>query len=133
MTQPEQELEGRLKSLWLAALGCGAAAFVAGLAWVNSTGGPGFDWVWAVAAFGVAAVVYNGVFFALCSAFVPGLSDLVEDGTEVHGDDVTHVVKHAETGDERIDFYIRNYATARGVSVVAIVSVIVASIALIFF
>ncbi|MBU2581817.1 MAG: hypothetical protein KJ622_08875 [Alphaproteobacteria bacterium] len=133
MPDAKERLAGKLKSLWIAALCGGAGAFLAGLAWVNSTGGPGFDWIWAVAAFGFGAVIYNAVFFALCSAFVPGLSALVEDDTQVHGDDVTHVVKHAETGDERIDFYIRAYATSRGVSAAAIVSAIMATIALTFF
>lgn len=133
MGDSKDRLVKRLNMLWLVALCCGAAAFLGGLAWINSSGGPGFDWVWAVAAFGVAVVVYNGVFFGLCSVFVPGLSNLVEDDTEVRGDDVTHVVKHAETGDESMDFYIRNYAAARSVSAAAIVSVIVAGVAWTFF
>ncbi len=133
MTDPREKLAGSLKRIWLAALVCGALAFLAGLAWVNSTGGPGFDWIWVVAAFGLGAVIYNVAFFALCSIFVPGLSSLVEDDTEVQGDDVTHVVKHIETGDETVDFYIRAYAAARGTSAVAIVSGIMVAIALMFF
>jgi len=122
-----------MQKLWIAALISGVVTFFAGLAWVNSSGGPGFDWIWTVAAFGLAAVVYNVAFFALCSMFVPELSTLVEDDTEVHGDDVTHVVKHMETGDEKVDFYIRAYANARAISAVAIVSGIIATIALTFF
>ncbi|MBU1210071.1 MAG: hypothetical protein KJ587_02220 [Alphaproteobacteria bacterium] len=130
---PRKRIAGSLQRLWLAALACGAVTFLAGFAWVSSSGGPGFDWIWAVAAFGLAAVVYNIAFFVLCSVFVPGLSTLVEDATQVHGDDVTHVVKHAETGNKTIDFYIRAYATARGTTAVAIVSGVMAAIALTFF
>jgi len=130
---PRLKIGSNLQRLWLAALACGAVTFLAGLAWVNSSGGPGFDWIWAVAAFGLAAVVYNIAYFLFCSVFVPGLAALVEDDTQVRGDDVTHVVKHAETGNETIDFYIRAYATARGTTAVAIVSGVIAAIALTFF
>lgn len=133
MKRPKDQISANLNRLWLAALVAGAVTFLCGLAWVNSSGGPGFDWIWAVAAFGLAAVAYNIAFFGLCSIFAPGLSSLVEDDTEVHGDDVTHVVKHMETGDETIDFYIRSYASARAITAVAIVSGIMASIALAFF
>jgi hypothetical protein len=78
-------------------------------------------------------IVYNVTFFALCSMFLPGLSDLVEDDTEVKGDDVTHVVRHIETGDERADFYIRAYAGARAISATTIISGIMITAALWFF
>lgn len=130
---PRMKIAGSLRWLWLAALACGVGAFLAGLAWVNSSGGPGFDWIWVVATFGLAAVVYNIAFFGFCSVFVPGLSAFVEGDTQVQGDDVTHVVKHAETGHKAIDFYIRAYATARGTTAVAIVSGVMAAIALTFF
>ena len=123
----------RLRRLWLGAVLVGAVCFIIGLLWASSSQGPGLDWIWAVAAFGVAAILYNITFFLACSVFAPELSKFVRDDTEVHGDDVTHVVSHAETGDKTIDGYIRAYANARATSAVAIVSVIIASIALIFF
>lgn len=123
----------RLRRLWIAALGVGAASFIAGLLWVNSPQGPGFDWIWVVAAFGAAALAYNLAFFALCSIYTPELANLVDDDTEVEGDTVTHVVRHAETGDKSLDPYIRAYAGARSVSAVAIISGILIAGALIFF
>jgi len=125
--------DGRLHRLWLFAVLVGCAGFIIGLLWANSSQGPGLDWIWAVAAFGAAAILYNITFFIGCSLFAPGLSEFVRDDTEVRGDDVTHVVSHAETGDKTIDGYIRAYANARATSAVAIVSVIVVAIALIFF
>ncbi len=133
MADTGKNTAGTLQMLWWTALGFGAVAFLAGLAWVNSAGGPGFDWIWAVAAFGLAAAVYNIAFFFLCSIFMPGLADLVEDDTKVEGDNVVHVVKHAETGNETLDFFVRAYATARGVTAAAIGACIITGIALIFF
>lgn len=123
----------QLRRLWWIAIIAGAAGIGLGLMWVTSPGGPGFDWIWVIAAFGAGAIVYNLVFFVLCSWRAPGLSDLVEDDTEVKGDNVTHVVRHAETGDATVDFYIRAYATARGVSVSAIGAGVMIAVALCFF
>ena len=123
----------QLHRLWMAAIGIAIASFVLGMLWVISPDGPGFDWIWCVAAFGVAAVVYNAALFALCSVFTPGLSELVEDDTEIHGDDVVHVVRHQETGDEELDAFIRSYANARAATAVAIVSGIMITLALVFF
>lgn len=123
----------RLKTLWWIAVVTGVIGFSGALLWVNSTTGPGFDWIWVVAAFGAAAIVYNVAFFALCSMFAPGLATLVEDDTEIDGDNVTHVVRHAATGDEALDAYVKTYAVARGTSAVAIVSGIMITVALTFF
>ena len=123
----------RLRRLWLGAVLVGAVGFIIGLLWASSSQGPGLDWIWAVAAFGAAAIFYNIAFFIGCSLFAPGVAEFVRDDTEVHGDDVVHVVRHEGTGDKAIDGYIRAYANARATSAVAIVSVIIASIALIFF
>lgn len=133
MSEAAKRLIGQLYAFWLTAIACGIAAFAGALTWVNTAGGPGFDWIWLVAAFGLGAVIYNIAFFALCSLFLPGLANFVEDDTEVHGDDVTHVVRHIETGNENIDFYVRSYAAARGTTAVAIVSVVMAAVALYFF
>ena len=122
-----------LHRLWLTSIAVAVVGFALALLWITSSRGPGFDWVWCIAAFGAAAIVYNLALFALCSIFVPNLSAMVEDDTEVHGDDVVHVVRHAETGDDALDPYIRAYATARGASAVAIVAGIVIAIALTFF
>ena len=111
----------------------GAASFGGALYWIASPGGPGLDWIWGVAGFGLAAIVYNLVFFALCSVFAPGLSNYVEDDTEVQGDDVVHVVRYANAGNPDLDSYIKTYATARGVSAVAIISGIMIAIAWNFF
>ena len=127
------EIVERVHRLWWAALAIGAAGMGLGLLWVMSSGGPGLDWVWAIAVFGAGVIVYNVAFFVLCSMFTPGLGDLVEDDTEVKGDTVTHVVRHAETGDEKTDFYIRAYAAARGVSVSAIGGGVMIALALWFF
>ena len=127
------EFSQRARRLWWLAIGTGVAGAGLGLLWVNSPQGPGFDWVWAVAAFGVGVIVYNVAFFALCSMFVPGLSALVEDDTEIKGDTVVHVVRHAETGDEANDFYIRAYAAARGMSATAIGAAVMIAVALWFF
>ena len=124
---------GRARGLWLAGVGIGALGFLAGLLWANSSQGPGLDFIWGVAAFGFGVIVYNVAFFVLCSIFIPGLAAFVEDDTEVHGDDVTHVVRHVEVGDEAVDFYIRAYAGARAATAVAIVSGIMIAIALWFF
>ena len=123
----------RLRWLWWGALVIGAASFIAGLMWANSAQGPGLDWIWGIAAFGAAAIAYNLAFFLLCSIFAPTLASFVKDDTEVHGDDVTHVVHYGESGDEALDPYIRAYASARGVSAVAIVSGVMIAIALTFF
>ncbi len=123
----------RVRRLWWVALGMGAASMVLALLWVLSSDGPGWDWIWAIAIFGAGVIVYNVAFFVLCSIFAPRLSDLVEDETVVKGDNVTHVVHHAETGDEKTDFYIRAYATARGVSVSAIGGAVLIGLALWFF
>ena len=123
----------QLQTLWLAALAVSAVGFVAGLAWLNSAQGPGLDWIWIVAVFGAAALLYNLAFFALCSLCASALATLVTDETEVKGDDVAHVVRYQETGTEALDPYVRAYATARGVSAAAIVSAIVATVALLFF
>ncbi len=127
------EIVQRVRRLWWAALVIGAAGMGLGLLWVTSVGGPGFDWVWAIAAFGAGVIVYNVAFFVLCSMFAPGLGDLVEDDTEVKGDTVTHVVHHVETGDEKIDFYIRAYAASRGISASAIGGAVLIGLALWFF
>lgn len=127
------EMTQRLRRLWWSAIVAGIVALGLGLLWLTSPGGPGIDWVWGIAAFGAAVIVYNLAFFALCSMFASGLSDLVEDDTEVKGDNVVHVVRHAETGDETIDFYIRAYATARGVSASAIGAGVLIGLALWFF
>ena len=124
---------GRLKRLWLSALRIGALGFMAGLVWLGSSQGPGLDWVWGIAVFGAPAILYNVAFFALCSMFVPKLSGLVEDDTEVQGDDVVHVVKFAETGEEPVDFYIRAYATARGTTAATIVGGVMIAVALAIF
>ena len=124
---------GRLRWIWLAAILTGAVSFLIGLLWASSAQGPGLDWVWGVAAFGIGAIVYNIAFFILCSIFVPDLAALVKDDTEVHGDTATHVVKYAELGDETIDFYIRSYASARATSAVAVGMGIMIALAVIFF
>jgi len=123
----------RLRWLWWSALLISAVSFVAGLTWVNSAQGPGLDWIWGIAAFGAAAAIYNLAFFLLRSIFAPALASFVKDDTEVQGDDVTHVVHYGESGDDTLDPYIRAYASARGVSAAAIVSVIMITIALTFF
>lgn len=124
---------GKLRWLWLAALLVGAVSFLACLLWASSSQGPGLNWIWGVAAFGLGAIVYNIAFFLLCTIFVPGLSGLVREDTEVHGDTVAHVVHHTETGDETLDFYIRSYSAARATTAIAIVSGILIAVALIFF
>ncbi len=131
--EPEILPNQLVKRLWLLAIAFGLITFLGGLFWVSSPGGPGLDVVWGVAAVGLGVIAFNIAFFILCSIFAPGISDLVEDDTEVQGDDVVHVVRHAETGDEKTDFYIRNYATARGVTAVAIVSGVMIAAALVFF
>jgi hypothetical protein len=123
----------RAKALWLTAFLIGCAGFAGGLFWVSSSRGPGFDWIWAVAAFGLGAILYNIAFFALCSIFAPGLAGLVRDRTKIEGDTVHHVVEHADTGDEAVDFYIRAYASARAITAVAIVSGVMMGLALAFF
>ena len=123
----------RLRTLWQVSLVGGLLGFVGALWWVMSAGGPGLDWVWGVMAFGAAALIYNACFFLLCSIFASRMSEHVEDDTEVEGDTVVHVVRHGETGDATLDFYIKAYATARGTTAVAIVSGIMISIALYFF
>ena len=124
---------GKLRWLWLAAILVGAVSFLIGLLWTNSSQGPGLNWIWGVAAFGLGAIVYNFTFFLLCTIFVPGLSGLVRDDTEVQGDTVTHVVHHTETVGLTAPFYLRSYATARATTAVAIVSGIMIAVALIFF
>lgn len=126
-------MDQRLRRLWWLAVAIGIAAFGCALLWVVSPGGPGFDWIWALAAFGVGVIACNLAFFALCSMFVPSLGDMVEDETRVEGNDVVHVVHHPETGDAVTDFYIRAYATARGVSVSAIGAGVLIALALWFF
>jgi len=123
----------RARWLWWIAVAIGSLGFVAGLLWANSPQGPGLTFIWGVAAFGLGVIVYNVAFFVLCSIFIPGLAAFVEDDTQVHGDDVTHVVRHVEVGDEAVDFYIRAYASARATSAVAIVSGIMIAAALMFF
>jgi len=123
----------KLRKLWLAALVIGALGCVLGLLWTVSPGGPGFDWIWGVAAFGLGAIVYNLAFFLLCTAFASGLSSQVEDDTEVHGDEVVHVVRHTVSSDETLDCYIRYYANARAVTAVTIISVIFGGLAIVFF
>ena len=124
---------GRLRWIWLAALLTGAVSFLIGLLWAGSSQGPGLNLVWGVAAFGLAAIIYNIAFFMLCSIFAADLSALVKDDTDVHGDTVTHVVQYTELGDEKFDFYIRAYASARATSAVAIGTGIMIALALIFF
>ena len=101
--------------------------------WIQSENGPGLNWIWGIAAFGLSAIIYNVAFFILCSVFTPSLSTRVEDDTEVQGDDVVHVVRHITSGDEQLDSYIKVYATARAVTAVSIVSVIAGGIAIAFF
>ncbi|MGI9524672.1 MAG: hypothetical protein ACR2PG_23825 [Hyphomicrobiaceae bacterium] len=123
----------RLRSMWWTAVGAGTIAFLLSLLWANSSQGPGLDWVWVLAAFGASVIAFNVAFFGLCSYFTPYLSTAVRDGTEIEGDTVVHVVQHAQTGDEKVDFYVRAYATARGVTAVGIVTGIMIAIALLFF
>ena len=125
--------DGRLRRLWLVAILVGAVGFIIGLIWANSSQGPGLDWIWGVAAFGAAVILYNITFFLGCSVLAPGLAKFVHDDIEVHGDDIVQVVRLAETGDKAIDAYIRAYATARATSAVAIVSAITIAIVLVFF
>lgn len=131
---PNPEFDGlvrRLSGLWRGALAMGAVAFGLATYWVYQ--GPGLDWIWAVAAFGVAVVSYNLAFFIFCSAWAPEMATMVRDDTKVEGDSVTHVVEHGVTGDPRLDAYLQTYANARGISAVAITSAILATIAVAFF
>ena len=123
----------RLQSLWIFALIAGALGFGGALYWTASPGGPGLDWIWGIAAFGAAAILYNLSFFVLCSIFTPGLSNYVEDDTEVQGYDVVHVVRYANASDPDINRFVKTYATARGVSAVAIISGIMSAVAWNFF
>ncbi len=127
------QITQRAQKLWWVAIAAGVVGAGLGAVWVNSPQGPGFDWIWLVAAFGVGVIVYNVTFFGLCSMFLAGLSDLVEDDTEIKGDSVAHVVRHAETGDESTDFYIRAYAGARAISATTIVAAITITVALWLF
>lgn len=124
-------LVARLRALWGAAIAFGVLAFALALWWAAT--GPGFDWIWGVMAFGVAVAVYNLAFFLLCAGRAPEMAAMVKDDTEIHGDSVTHVVEHDETGDPRLDAWIRTYATARGVSAAAIGAAVLMAIALAFF
>lgn len=123
----------KLRSLWWVAFVVGVISFALGLLWVNSSGGPGLDWIWGVAAFGLGVVLFNVAFFILCSIFASSLSSRVEDDTEVDGDTVVHVVRHQQSGHEPLDFYIRAYATARATTAVAITIVVMGSLAVYFF
>lgn len=133
MTEPNNLSVATLKWCWIVALVVGGVAFALALLWVNSDSGPGFDWIWLVAAFGLAAIIYNAMFFVLCSLYAPGLADLVIDETKVEGDNVAHVVNHATTGDDAVDGYVRAYATARGTTAVSIVMAVMGGLALAFF
>ena len=122
----------RLKALWIAALGVGAAVFGLAMLWASVE--TDFTWVWWLMAFGVGVIGYNAAFAALCSVLAPGVVGfVVEEDTEIRGDDVVHVVKHSETGDESYDFYIRAYATARGATIAALSMGLLIAVALIFF
>ena len=133
MLDPRKNLQEKLHRLWLSAIAVGALALLGAMYWVVSPQGPGWNWIWVVAAFGFAAIAYNTAFFSLCSVFASSLANLVEDDTEVQGDTVTHVVRRREVRDEAVDFYVRAYATARAISATAIVSGIMIAIALWFF
>ena len=133
MSAPPQLSSQSLRRLWSLSLLAGALGFGGALYWIASPGGPGLDWIWGIAAFGAAAILYNLVFFLLCSIFAPGLSNYVEDDTEVQGDDVVHVVRYTTADDPGLDSYIKTYATARGVSAVAIISGIMIAVAWNFF
>ena len=129
MSNPKKISGTALKQLWIVSLLAGALGFAGALYCIASPGGPGLDWIWGIAAFGVAAVLYNLVFFLLCSIFAPGLSNYVEDDTEVQGDDVVHVVHYSQAEDPDIDRFVKTYATARGTSAVAIISGIMIAVA----
>ncbi len=132
MPNPEFDgLVGRLNGFWRGAVAMGAAAFGLATYWIYQ--GPGLDWIWGVAAFGVGVVSYNLAFFIFCSAWAPEMAPMVKDDTRVEGDSVTHVVEHGATGDPRLDSYIQTYASARGISVAAIGAAVIAPIALTFF
>ncbi|MEL6317798.1 MAG: hypothetical protein AAFR16_09205 [Pseudomonadota bacterium] len=123
---------GRLRTLWRASIAAGAAAFALALLWAYAE--TDFDWIWWVMAFGVGAVAYNAAFAALCAIWAPSIAGFVlEEDTEVRGDDVVHVVRHSETGDEGYDFYIRAYAAARGAAIAALSMAVLIAVALIFF
>ncbi len=123
----------KLARLWWSSILIAAAGFGLALYWISTPAGPGLDWIWGVAAFGAAAILYNIAFFILCSIFVPGLSKFVKDDTEVEGDTVTHVVTHGQIGDKRIDDYIRAYASARAATATTIVAGVLIAAALLFF
>ena len=119
----------RLKALWRVSVGAGFLAFLLALAWAWTE--TGFDWIWWVAAFGLAAIVYNVVFFALCSWRAPGLAGFISsEDTKVEGDNVVIETTHTQSGDEALDFYVRAYMHARGASYTAISAVILIGVAL---
>ncbi len=123
----------KLAKLWWGSIAIAAAGFALALYWISTPAGPGLDWVWGVAAFGAAAILYNIAFFFLCSFFVPGLAKFVKDDTEVEGDTVIHVVTHGQIGDDKVDEYIRAYAAARAATATTIGAGVLIGIALIFF
>lgn len=101
-----------LNRLWGAAVLLGVLAFALGLGWVAAEAA--LDMIWVIMAFGLAVLVYSAAYYALCTAFAPGLAGyMTGEDVRVEGGDVVHEVTHAESGREKLDFHIRAFVVAR--------------------
>lgn len=114
--EQRQALLGKLTRLWWGAVS--VALMASGGAFLFITADDAFSVVWVVAAFGLAVIVHQMVFFILCAVLAPGLSTfVVEEDVKVEGDNVVHESRYAETGDPELDGFIRAYTTARGATI----------------
>lgn len=126
------DLSVAVRRQWRIATLAGAASAIGAVLWcyVNAH----VDWAWAVVAFGIGVVVYSLVFYLLCSMRAPAMANFVaEDDVTIEAGDVVQTTSYDETGDNGLDFYIRAFAAARGVTMVTASSAILIGAALLFF
>ena len=75
-----------------------------------------FEIGWAALSAGFGAVVWGGVFFLGSLVLAPGLGAFIAgEDTRVKGPVVELVTETYETGDPRLNGWVRAYVTARGV------------------
>lgn len=122
----------RLKRTWWVSILAGAAVGGAAFTYIAFDDAP--DVIWAVAAFGLGAMVQQFAFFGLCALFAPGLSSfVVDEEVTIRGDNVVHESSAVETGDEDFDGWIRAYATARGATIALLGTVGAAALMILIF
>lgn len=122
-TKPDGPNYRHLRLIRLVAISDGLLACA--LAYFLMTGFNEYDWLMAVISFVVGATVHGAVVYSGCMIFAPDLAGyVVSDDTKIGGSNVEMVTTVRDSGDERIDAWVRYYVNARnlfGMSILPLV------------